>query len=247
MSGPIALVGSGEYLPIMAPIDLHLLEGRPQRVVMLPTAAGQEGDERIRYWTELGLSHYRSLGVEAEVLAVLTREDAFSVRFAQAVEGAGLIYLSGGSPEYLTETLRYSPVMEAIIEEWGRGAALGGCSAGACALTSVAGGFRHPEKLSEPGLALIDYLAVIPHFDFFDQRSPGLVESVLAKTPDKTVLLGIDERTALVRSSSEEGNPEEFVVMGEQAVWWIDRTGERHRFGPGTRLLIGRGEDPSIT
>jgi len=246
MSGPIALVGSGEYLPVMTPVDRYLLDGRPSRVVMLPTAAGQEGDERIRYWTELGLNHYRSLGMEAVVLPVLTREDAFSGPFAEEIEGAGLIYLSGGSPAYLVETLRYTPVMEAIIEEWESGAALAGCSAGACALTAIAGGFRHPEKLSEPGLGLIDFLAVIPHFDFFDQRSPKLVEGVLAKTPETAMLVGIDERTALVGTSTENGNPEEFTVMGEQAVWWIDREGKRHRFGSGTRLSITRGQDPKI-
>ena len=244
MSGPIALVGSGEYLPVMRPVDRHLLDGRPQRVVMLPTAAGQEGDERIRYWTELGLRHYEALGVEAIVLPVMTRNDALSTELAELIEGAGLIYLSGGSPAYLTETLRSTPVAEAITREWGLGAALGGCSAGACALTAIAGGFRHPDQLSAKGLGLIDHLAVIPHFDRFDRRSPELVKEILKKTPEEITLVGIDERTALV-SISTTGAPEEFVVMGEQSVWWIDRDESRQEFKPGARLLIKKGALPT--
>ena len=36
------------------------------------------------------------------------------------VAGAGLVYLSGGNPLYLTETLRDSAVWHAIVEAWGR-------------------------------------------------------------------------------------------------------------------------------
>ncbi len=47
MNGLIALVGAGEYLPVMEDIDRYLLDsvkvdGRAPRVVCLPTAAGQE-------------------------------------------------------------------------------------------------------------------------------------------------------------------------------------------------------------
>ena len=46
MNGLIALLGAGEYLPVVDPIDRYLLsslhvEGRKARVVCLPTAAGQ--------------------------------------------------------------------------------------------------------------------------------------------------------------------------------------------------------------
>jgi len=37
--GPLALVGSGEYLPQMAEIEGGLIAGRPPRYVQLATAA----------------------------------------------------------------------------------------------------------------------------------------------------------------------------------------------------------------
>ena len=47
----LALVGSGEYLPAMAPVDRNLLARLDEtpRVVCLPTAAGTKGPERIDY------------------------------------------------------------------------------------------------------------------------------------------------------------------------------------------------------
>ena len=42
--GPLALVGSGEYLPVMADVERMLLAGRPPRYVQIPTAAAPEGE-----------------------------------------------------------------------------------------------------------------------------------------------------------------------------------------------------------
>ena len=56
----LALVGSGEYLPAMGPVDRDLI-GRLQEtlpVVCLPTAAGQEGPERINYWSHGGMTTF---------------------------------------------------------------------------------------------------------------------------------------------------------------------------------------------
>jgi hypothetical protein len=53
--GKVALVGSGEYLPAMAPFEKSLLESGPsQKFVQIPTAAGRESESRLQYWKELG-------------------------------------------------------------------------------------------------------------------------------------------------------------------------------------------------
>src|SRR5919202_7053322 len=89
-AGPIALVGSGEFLPQMEAVDAGLLAGRPSRAVFLPTAAGPEGPERVDYWLRLGTDHYRRLGVEPVPLAVLDRPGADDPALAAQVAGAGL-------------------------------------------------------------------------------------------------------------------------------------------------------------
>src|SRR6059058_4954141 len=63
--GPVALVGSGEYLPVMAPVEAALLAGRPPRYVQLPTAAAEEGPGSVARWVALGAEQAQRLGVEA--------------------------------------------------------------------------------------------------------------------------------------------------------------------------------------
>ena len=41
--GPLALVVSGEYLPVMAGVERLLLAGRPPRYVQIPTDDAPEG------------------------------------------------------------------------------------------------------------------------------------------------------------------------------------------------------------
>ncbi|MGH7750752.1 MAG: hypothetical protein ACREQ5_39170 [Candidatus Dormibacteria bacterium] len=90
----------------MRPVDAELLAGRPPRAVFLPTAAALEGEDRLAYWIGLGSAHYTALGVEPVPLRVLTREDADNPELAAQVEGAGLVYLSGGNPGYIVLTVR---------------------------------------------------------------------------------------------------------------------------------------------
>src|SRR2546426_2259468 len=122
--GPLALVGSGEFLPVMEAIDAGLLAGRPPRLVFLPTAAAQEGAERVDYWVELATKHCRRLGVEAVPLLALDRAGADDPDLAGQIAGAGLVYLSGGNPGYLAETLRGSLMFDAIVAACRDGAAL---------------------------------------------------------------------------------------------------------------------------
>jgi cyanophycinase len=53
-AGPLALVGSGEYLPVMAGVEGLLLAGRAPRYVQIPTAAAPEGERSLRRWLDLG-------------------------------------------------------------------------------------------------------------------------------------------------------------------------------------------------
>ena len=99
--GPIALVGSGEYLPVMLEIERHLLEGRPPKYVQIPTAAAPEGPAVLAKWTRLGAEQAERLGVEAVPLVVHDRAEADDPAIAEQVRGAGLVYMSGGNPAHL--------------------------------------------------------------------------------------------------------------------------------------------------
>jgi cyanophycinase len=219
LSGPVALVGSGEYLPVMTDTERLLLRGRPPVYVQIPTAAAPEGEESLARWVALGKAQAERLGVEARPLVARNREEAGSEELAAQVEGAGLVYLSGGNPPYLAAALRGTRLWEAVRSAWEDGAALAGCSAGAIALTSWVPDLRHPLRDAEPGLGVVPRLRVIPHFDRFLGWMPELVGRYLAKAPVGVTVLGVDEDTALV------GDNGTWTVHGRQSVWVLTREG----------------------
>ncbi len=227
--GPLALVGSGEYLEVMADVEASLLAGRPGRYVQLATAAVPDGPEVVARWHQLGIEQARRLGVEPVILNVASHEDANDPAMAALVAGAGLIYLSGGHPGFLADTLRDSALWRAIVHEWRAGAALAGCSAGAMALTSWIPSLRHPRRGSTPGLGLLSHLRVIPHFDAFSRRVPELVTQYLVGRDPSVSVLGIDENTALI------GGPFEWTVRGRASVWRLDDEG-REGFASGATI-----------
>jgi hypothetical protein len=114
VNGPVAFVGSGEYLPVMAAVEAELLRGRPPRDVQIPTAPSLEGDASLDRWVALGREQAARLGVEAVPVVVRDRADADDPAFAARVEGAGLVYLSGGNPPHCAATLRGTRVWDAV-------------------------------------------------------------------------------------------------------------------------------------
>ncbi len=210
--GPIALVGSGEFLPQMIDVDRFLLNGRRPRVAFLPTAAGEEGPRSVNRWLKLGNDHYAAMDVEPIAVPVLNADDANDPAFAAMIADVGLVYLSGGNPGYIARVLRGSLVWDAIVAAWRDGAALAGCSAGAMALTGEVPEGRRRSAGTEVGTNLIDHLTVIPHFDQMGKWNPGFLDQARARTPVGKHLVGIDEDTALV------GGMTEWTVMGRLGV-----------------------------
>jgi cyanophycinase len=214
MAGPLALVGSGEYTDAMLDVDRDLLDGRPPRYVQIPTAAAPEGPARLGYWIDLGRRHAERLGVEAVPLVVRDRAEADDPAVADQVAGAGLIYLSGGRPTFLADTLRGTALWRAIDQAWRAGAAVAGCSAGAMAFGDWVPEVRRPGR-GRPGLGLLPHLRVLPHFDAFMSRMPDLMLRPLTRAPEGVTVVGVDEDTALV------GGPETWTVRGRQSAWML--------------------------
>jgi cyanophycinase-like exopeptidase len=230
VAGPLALVGSGEYTPAMLAVERELIEGRAPRYVQIPTAAAPEGAGRLRYWVELGGRQAERLGVTAVPVVARDRAEADDPDLAALVAGAGLVYLSGGNPAYLADTLRDTLLWRAIVDVWRAGAALAGCSAGAMAFGGWVPEIRRPGGHGRPGLGLLPQLRVIPHFDRFLGRVPDLLVWPFI-SGDGYTTIGIDEETALV------GGPEEYTVAGRRSVWLLGN-GRRREVPAGTRVTF---------
>ena len=218
----ITLAGSGEYLPAMEPVDRYLIGrlSRPPRVVCLPTAAGREGSERIAYWARLGVEHFTRLEARVESLPVIDKESANDALLADAIAAANFVYLSGGKPDYLYNTLEGSLAWEAILAVLADGGILAGCSAGAMILGEKFYGFPG----WKPGFNFLPGVTVIPHFDEIPQ---SIVKPLHLLTRNYLTMLGIEGKTVLVQCGKQ------YEVVGSGGIHvWNKRGKIRYTSGP---------------
>jgi cyanophycinase-like exopeptidase len=206
VNGSLALVGSGEYLPAMTTLEKSLIDdgiknGKEAHYIQIPTAAGQEGADRLNYWRELGQRQAEAIGVKATFLPICARDHAFKEEHVDAITNSALMYMSGGDPHYLAEVLIDTPVWSAIVENWRTGASLAGCSAGAMVLSAQIPNFRLLNREPTTGLNLLPEIRVIPHFNKFFKWIPESAAKLLLHVPNDAILIGLDELTAIVKRS----------------------------------------------
>jgi cyanophycinase len=238
MNGLIALVGSGEYLPVMDDVDRFLLancgaEGRSPRVVCLPTAAGQEGESSWGRWMRMGEEHFRRLGAEVTSLPIIDRPSADKTKYLPVIEAADLIYFSGGNPTYLYETLQGSLAWTAAQNAWERGAVYAGCSAGAMILAQTIPNFRSGYFTGVSAFGVLPARLIFPHFDRWRIARGALLAPLRGRLGLRGYALGVDEETALVGSLEVPG----WTVMGRQTVTVITRN-ETKIYRSGEQILL---------
>lgn len=221
MNGLIALVGSGEYLPVMEDVDRYLLDslnitGRQPRVVCLPTAAGKEGEQSINRWSTMGFQHFNKLGADVHALPIVDRASADDVQYESILENADLIYFSGGDPGYLYSTMKDTCAWYAANRAWSRGAVYAGCSAGAMILANRMPSFRLAG--TQHGFGIVPAEFIVPHFDAIPAIWKPVVFALQKQLKNEQRMIGVDEDTALVGSLNGE-----WRVMGKSQVQVFSR------------------------
>jgi cyanophycinase len=239
MNGLIALVGAGEYLPVMDDIDRHLLasvnaNGRAPRVVCLPTAAGQEGDASVNRWLDMGLKHFQALDAQVTAARIIDRQSADDPQWEPALESADLIYFSGGNPMYLYDTMRGSCAWKAAQKAWSRGAVYAGCSAGAMILAQKVPNFRAAGLISQDAFQILPATFVIPHFDRMRGLWSAYLFGVRRQLKNDQFILGVDENTALVGKLGGS-----WQVMGKGQAHLITRD-EQQDFDAGAEIILAK-------
>jgi cyanophycinase len=210
MNGLIALLGSGEYLPVMNEVDAYLLansgaNGRKPRVVCLPTAAGQEGPKSVGRWSNMGVEHFTKLGADVQAVPVTDKETAND----------------------LNQTLKGSLVWESAQKAWARGAAYAGCSAGAMVLGKEMPDFRAAGIRSTSAFGILPIASLLPHFNNMPLFGKPLVATLRRRLRDDEVMIGVDENTAIIGSLNNE-----WLVMGEaKAHLFTNKDGKSYAAG----------------
>jgi cyanophycinase len=231
----IALVGSGEYLPVMEDVDRYLLDslritGRQPRVVCLPTAAGKEGEHSVTRWSNMGIQHFNKLGAEVHALPIIDRASADDVQHESILENADLIYFSGGDPGYLYSTMKDTCAWFAANRAWSRGAVYAGCSAGAMILANRMPSFRLAG--TQEGFSLVPVEFIVPHFDAIPAIWKPLVFALQKQLRDDQRMIGVDEDTALIGSLDGE-----WKVMGKSEVHLFTRD-QKSSYKSGDGVLL---------
>jgi cyanophycinase len=228
----LGLLGSGEFLPWAEEVDRVLIEAagsRTDRVLVAPAASAPEGRAVFDRWASMGLEHYRRLGAAPEILPLRTAEDAAKAEVVDRLDGAAVVFFSGGNPAYVAGVLRGTPFLERLLASLEEGeTSFGGCSAGASVL-----GVRVPDPRNRELSARIwsDGLGILPvmisaHWDTIDRWAPGFRRFVLDSVPDGLPHVAIEEHTAAV------GDGRTFRVLGGGGVV-LHRPGQSDaRFAP---------------
>ena len=210
MPGHILLAGGAEFGGRMAEPDLRAIElagGVDARISIIPTAAAP--DHNHEHAGRNGVRWFESLGARNVAALPLTdRASADSPAIVAALRESRLIYLLGGFPHYLGQTLLGSASWEAIMAAHQAGAVVAGSSSGAMVLCQY---YYNPESSQViEGLGMLPNACVLPHHNTFGK---GWAARLAALLPG-SLLLGIDERTAML----DDGDGGAWRVYGQGAV-----------------------------
>ena len=203
VAGRLVIVGGGRMPDKVAGTILQLAGGKTARVVVVPYASRSPdaGERSRRLWQRIGAEHVVALGAEDQKLAI------------QALLGADLIWLPGGSQVRLMDSLKERGLINAIRQRFQDGAVVAGTSAGAAVMSDIMLSWtRHGASVLH-GLGLWPDVIVDQHF-LRRHRLARLREAIL-EHPDK-LGVGIDEGTAVVVEGKQ------FEVVGRSVVTVLD-------------------------
>jgi len=226
--GYLVLEGGSEFGGRMSEPDLHAMDlagGADAPICIIPTAAAPDhnhkraGNNGIRWFKSLGATNVFTVDVINSV-------SANDKSLAASILNSKLIYLPGGFPRHLGETLANSLCWQAALEAYGKGAVLAGSSAGAMVLCEHY--YDPDERKLLRGLNLIPNACVLPHHNKYGKAWEMQLKPLL---PNAT-LLGIDEGTGMINDAGGNwtlyGAGEVTVYSGNQAE--IKKRGEKFSF-----------------
>ena len=166
-------------------------------------------------FTELGVKNCQHLLIE-------NRLDALKSQSVEIVDGAKVVFFTGGNQLKITSELGGTSVCDSIHRVYDSGGVIAGTSAGASAmsetmlLSSESDESPRVGKIARmaPGLGFIHNIIIDQHFARRNRVSRLI--GVVAQNPCH-LGVGIDENTAIVLTKGES-----FQVIGEGAVYVVD-------------------------
>jgi cyanophycinase len=195
--GYLLLEGGAEFGGRMSEPDLRAIElagGFDIPICIIPTAAAPDknhkraGNNGVRWFQSLGASNVFAVDV-------IDSASANDLSLAASIRTSRLIYLLGGFPRHLGESLANSLCWQAALEVYEKGAVIAGSSAGAMVMCEHY--YDPSESKLLRGLDLIPNACVLPHHNNFGK---AWIKQLEQQLPD-VILIGIDERTGMLNDA----------------------------------------------
>ena len=197
--GYLLLAGGAEFSGRMAKPDRRAIElagGFGANISIIPAAAAP--DENHQRAGENGVRWFKKLGAaNVAALPLIDRKSADDPAVVKSLQRSKMIYLLGGFPRHLAQSLAGSDSWQAILAAHQSGAVIAGSSAGAMILCDH---YYDPyEKNIFGGLGLIADACILPHHDTFGKSwAPELAQRLPG-----AVLIGIDEQTGMLNDAPD--------------------------------------------
>jgi cyanophycinase len=195
--GYILLAGGAEFSGRMATPDHRAIElagGLGASISIIPAAAAPDSNHQRA--AHNGVSWFKKLGaVNVAALPLIDRKSADDPVVVKSLQRSKMVYLLGGFPRHLAQSLAGSDSWRAILAAHQAGAVIAGSSAGAMIFCEH---YYDPhEKGIFGGLGLIPNACILPHHDTFGKSWA----SELAQRLPGAVLIGIDEQTGMLNDA----------------------------------------------
>lgn len=217
--GILVLAGGGEFRSSMELVDHAMLaraKRTPCRVGILPTAVAP-------YRPDLAIMnavrHFTALGAESHPIMALTRGDAENPVFATQLEDLDVVYIAGGDPWYLQNTLEYTPVWDALVRHYENGGIVAGSSAGAMILGAVM--WQRDGALWKHSLGLAGNIGILAHLE---EAGNARVESLWNALPAGITMIGLDSSTGIIVDTDAR----QADIVGQGGVVILNAEGVRY-------------------
>jgi len=207
-NGTLVLDGGPEATSAVARRFIELAGGDKARIVLIPSAAGDEVAQ-----DPATLTKYRRLfgSTCCTILHAARRAQADSLAFVESLASATGVWMMGGQPSLLADTYWHTRTEAALRALLARGGVVGGSSAGA-----TVQGARIPTKHPDHGFGFLREAFVMAHLDRNNARDM-LVRIV--REDSRTLGIGVSEHTAAIITGDRLevlGAGEVVIVNGQE-------------------------------
>ena len=220
-SGNLIIIGGHEdkngESEILAKVAERVASGK----LVVATVGSEEPDEVWKDYKKV----FGSLGIKRIAhLHVESREEALDEKKAKVLDGATVVFFTGGDQLRITSQLGDTPIYQKLQDLYDRGGTIAGTSAGASVMSGtmlVSGGQDGSPKLGDmirmaPGFGMIHDVIIDQHFA--ERGRLGRLVAAVSQNPAH-LGIGIDEDTAVLVN-----NGTDFRVLGKGAVYVVDGT-----------------------